>query len=66
MEGGGHARAPPSPTQPELTATAPPGDLGRRVLQGKRPSEVALLPSLPSSKCIISARSRAGAQGVQL
>ena len=63
VEGGGHARTPPSPTQPELMATTPPADLGRRALQGEKPSEGALLPSLPSSKCIISARSRAGGSG---
>ena len=40
--------------------------MGRKALQGRGPSEVALLPSLPPSKCIISARSRAGFQGVQL
>ena len=44
-------------------ATTPPADLGRRALQGEKPSEGALLPSLPSSKCIISARSRAGGSG---
>lgn len=65
MEGGGHACTPPSPIQPELMATALPVDMGRKALQGRRPSEVALFPSLPSSKCIISARSRAGSQGVQ-
>lgn len=66
MESGGHARTPPSPTQPELTATASPVNMGKKALWGKRPSEVALFPSLPSSKCIISARRRTGSQGVQL
>lgn len=44
-------------------STVPMIDMDRKALQGRRPSEVALFPSLPSSKCIISARSRAGSQG---
>jgi hypothetical protein len=57
---------PPSLTQPELMAIAPPVDMGRKALQGRRLSEVALFPSLLSSKCIFSARSRAGSQEAQL
>lgn len=60
-----HAPHPPLHSQSRWPQPLP-GHMGGKALQGRGPSKAVLLPPLPSSKCIISARSRAGFQGVQL